>query len=303
MNWKIKYEDIARELRRTSNSEILFHHRLSTSTDDRPTSCHPFSTKDVFETEFVGAHNGMLWNEHELYEKHKERFGIRYVSDNGKDFNDSEAYVYDLASYFSGLIDGIEMEGYGAFILVEYDKATHKKLRLHWGTTDATSAPLRVDHNQDHLDISSEGKGWLAVKDTHYIYEYATGDLTFEPLTHADGKKRSKYSPYYNNYVATPTHNWANDDDWDGYGAYKTPPKNATLSEFDQHMIDEENEAILDILRETFPDREHYGFSMLQDGCCEACDDIEFNTPTHIITKQSHSAEFIAVQRVLEAQT
>lgn len=310
MNWRIKYEEIAAELRRTTNPEILFHQRLSTSTANRPTACHPFSTKDTFDTEFVGVHNGIVWNEHELYELHKERFGIRYVSDNGKDFNDSEAYIYDLASYFTGKIDGIEMNGYGAFVVIEYNKETHEPITLHWGTTDPSSAPLRVHHNQQHLSISSEGKGWLVEKDTHYTYDYATGDITFTPLVHSANKVRSKYSPYYGSSASSRSYYpYSDDTDY-------TPPKNSTVSDYDMACIAEENEAIIAVLNKEFPlegGRKHYGYSFFPDGCCETCDELLWNGEdwdTSAINAQREkekrttnlSVEFQAVQKMIEQQ-
>lgn len=248
MDWKIKYNDIARALKRTVNPEILFHHRLSTSTADRITACHPFSTKDVFKTEFVGVHNGMLANEHALYEVHKQRFpGLRYVSDNGRDFNDSEAYVYDLASYFSGLTDGIQMTGYGAFIVVEYDKKTHERLRLHWGTTNTASAPLRVHHTKNHLDITSEGKGWLVKQDVHYVYDYKTGDITTSDLVHKP--LQPKYDPYaytggYGSGYSSGYHYSGSYDSW--------MPRRIdydNLSPYEIEAIEEEREIIAELER------------------------------------------------------
>lgn len=272
MSWKVDYKDIVKALRRTVNPEILFHHRLSTSTADRPTACHPFSTKDVFETEFVGVHNGMLRNEHELYEKHKERFGIRYVSDNGTDFNDSEAYIYDLASYFSGITDGIEMTGYGAFILVEYDKETHQRLRLHFGTTNTTSAPLKVHLTENHLDVTSEGKGWAVQADTHYIYDYADNKLTNRPLVHATVPYERQFSPYY-------------ESDYDGYT--RTPDSEheqymqdvADLADYygDSYGYDDDlafpDDFVEEQMAELYPGKQlHFGWSMYKNGCCDKCD-------------------------------
>src|SRR4051812_11361997 len=44
---------IKKWLKRYPSSNILFHHRLPTSTDNVKNACHPFSTKDVFRTNYV----------------------------------------------------------------------------------------------------------------------------------------------------------------------------------------------------------------------------------------------------------
>lgn len=166
---------ILRLLKRGEESEILFHHRWPTSTENVRNSCHPFSTKSYFEHNYVVVHNGVLYNEHALKREHEE-MGIKYISEqlNGR-FNDSEALTYDIARYLEGQTDALSARGSIAFIAVQRDKEG-KALRLffarNWGS------PLKMKKTELSLTISSEGEGDIVPPDTLYCFNYDTKELS-----------------------------------------------------------------------------------------------------------------------------
>lgn len=177
-------------LRRNQASEILFHHRLPTSTLNVRNSCHPFSTKDVFENNYVGVHNGVLWNEEEL-KREQAKKGINYISeDEFGAFNDSEALVYDLASYIEGKKDFIEARGSIAFVLVQKDKKG-KTLATYFGRNHGN--PLVMKHNRKHLTLSSEGKGTLIEPHKLYCFNHETGVITSSPCYFPEGYSSGRY--------------------------------------------------------------------------------------------------------------
>lgn len=143
-------------LRRVGAKQVLWHHRFPTSTSNVHNACHPFSTKDYFEHNYVGVHNGVLWNEKELKSEHELR-GIKYVSQQKSgDFNDSEALIYDIARYIEGEVKEITAEGTIAFIVVQMDKEGKQKA-VYFGRNSGN--PLVMKKTKKSITLSSEGEG------------------------------------------------------------------------------------------------------------------------------------------------
>lgn len=158
-------------------SEILFHHRMPTSTPNVRNACHPFSTKDYFKHNYVVVHNGVLWNDSELKAAHN-RLGIDYVSEQeDSSFNDSEALTYDLARYIEGEVDSITARGSIAFIVIQRDKKGRRKA-LYFGRN--TGNPLIMKRTIKSLTLSSEGDGVLIDPDVMYRFDYKTREVTRE---------------------------------------------------------------------------------------------------------------------------
>ena len=182
----IKETRIKTLLKRTrgENKEVLFHHRYSTSTADVRNACHPFSTKDAYDHEYIGVHNGVIQNSFSLKEEHKKN-GIEYVSNqpptstNYVRFNDSEALIYDLAAYFEGKKDKITAYGNNAFIVMRLGQ-DGKPSQLFFGHN--TGNPLVMKRNKNGIVISSEGDGEALPVNTLHTYDYATDTISVEPM-------------------------------------------------------------------------------------------------------------------------
>lgn len=165
-------------LHSVQDSEVLFHHRNPTSTDNVRNACHPFSTKQYFgDRQFVMVHNGWLTNQRALQTAHKA-LGIEYVSVqlDGR-FNDSEALLYDLGLVVSGQQTEVDAEGAIAFVMIERFKG--KAVKVHFGRN---TSPLNLKQTDNGLSLSSEGPGEAILPHTLYTFEYATGKLTTTPL-------------------------------------------------------------------------------------------------------------------------
>jgi asparagine synthetase B (glutamine-hydrolysing) len=183
-------------LRGNPASEVLFHHRFPTSTDNVRNACHPFSTKSYFGTkQYVMVHNGYLYNEAVLKADHTA-LGVEYVSvqPNGR-FNDSEALMWDIALYLEGDQAKLEAQGAIAFVMIERENDVATKLHFARNTS-----PLNMLYTESELMLSSEGPGKPIEPDMLYTYDYASGELTTIPLEIPDyswsSSRESDYSYY-----------------------------------------------------------------------------------------------------------
>lgn len=178
-------------LRRDKATEILFHHRFPTSTSNVRNACHPFSTKDYYDHNYVLVHNGVLYNDDELAEKHLSE-GISYVSmQNDGRFNDSEALTHDVAQFIEGKVTKITAAGTIAFICVQRDSKGKKKA-LYFGRNNGN--PLKMKFTKHSLTLSSEGDGEDVPVNRLHRYDYKTKSLTSTPVIIPTG-----YTPNYSN--------------------------------------------------------------------------------------------------------
>ena len=167
---KIKHETIEKNmvklLKRTNANEILFHHRMPTSTDNVINACHPFEVK-IGKKKYVVVHNGYLFNDYVLKEKHY-KMGYKYssIQPDGK-FNDSEALAYDIALTLSGKQKKLKAEGAIAFIAQSEGK-------IYFGRN--SQSPLHYHINDKFVTIRSEGRGMNIKPDT--LYTFYNGKLT-----------------------------------------------------------------------------------------------------------------------------
>lgn len=171
---KIQHEtveqNIVKLLKRTNASEILFHHRMPTSTDNVLSACHPFEVM-IDNKKYVVVHNGYLSNDYELKEKHY-KMGYKYSSmqPNGQ-FNDSEALAYDIALTLSGKQKKLRSKGAIAFIAQSDGK-------IYFGRN--SQSPLHYHINDKFVTIRSEGRGVNIKTDT--LYTFYNGKLTERKL-------------------------------------------------------------------------------------------------------------------------
>lgn len=195
-------------LRKTvgDNAEVLFHHRRSTSTIDIRNACHPFSTKEHFDYQYVGIHNGVVRNSRDLRKTHEE-MGITYTSIQQDDtFNDSEALIYDLARYFEGQVDKITAAGSVAFVVVKRDKQG-KPMTLFFGHNSGN--PLVMKKTEHSLTVASTGEGDPVPVNELHIFDYETNELrTTTMYVPSYYQQPQTYAPYI------PTKSDLEDDDY-----------------------------------------------------------------------------------------
>lgn len=194
---------------------ILFHHRFPTSTINVRKAAHPFTTGNYFgDTEYVLAHNGVMWNEHKLQKKHTE-LGITYQSTlEDKTFNDSEALLWDFCLWKEGKIPEMESIGNVAFICLKLHKGILERMYFY-----RNNNPLMMLRTKDSLQLSSEGEGLPIETDTLYNWSYSSRRLSKKPLEIASSSYKSLstygnagYSPNEYSYDGHTTNNRRDDE-------------------------------------------------------------------------------------------
>jgi len=170
-----KERKILSQLKNTPSSSIMFHHRWPTSTDNVKNACHPFSTKDHFDTNYVLIHNGHIQNSKELRVEH-EALGITYNSVQPDDgFNDSEALLWDVALTLEGKQDELKAYGNIAFIVLAMPRDKRKSTVLHFARN---VQPLNMQLDETMILLASELDGEEIDSHKLYSYNYKSNKLT-----------------------------------------------------------------------------------------------------------------------------
>ena len=148
-------------------SEIMFHHRNPTSTENTLKSTHPFVVK-LDSKSYYFVHNGIVQNADELQKEHRKR-DIAYKSQAGELFNDSEALAWDFCLWLNNKQAQMRAKGAVAFICLETDKG-NRAVKLYFYHNEAV--PLKVYRDKTLLVISSEG-GYPSLKENClYCWDY-----------------------------------------------------------------------------------------------------------------------------------
>lgn len=183
-------QGIVKTLKRTTATEMLFHHRMPTSTDNVLNACHPFRI-ELNKNIYVIVHNGYLSNENELKKEHDSKgYKYRSIQPDGR-FNDSESLAYDIALFLEGEQTELKSKGAIAFIAIRNGQT------IYFGRN--AQSPLVYNLNDRHLTIRSEGKGIDC--ETNQLYIYENNQITKEPLEIPEYSYTSGYgwtSPGYN---------------------------------------------------------------------------------------------------------
>lgn len=191
LKWLVKYD----------SNLLLFHHRRPTSTINVKRAAHPFSTKGHFgENQYILVHNGVIHNAWELRKEH-EKLGIKYQSvlQDGK-FNDSEAFLWDMALYLEGEQKELKVEGNIAFVCIKTLNGGLDKLYFGRNTN-----PLNMFRDKKGIALSSEGNGDEIERDTLYTFNYDLHRLTSREL-----EIPTKSWTNYNKDNACSQNNWNN---------------------------------------------------------------------------------------------
>lgn len=167
-------------LARYPSSEIMFHHRYPTSTENTKSAAHPFSTRKFFKgVNYILVHNGQVSNAWELKKAHDE-LGIVYSSlqADGR-YNDSEALLWDVSLYLQGKQDEMKAKGTIAFICMAlYTDKTKDTLYFARNTN-----PLNMFFNKKKgLFLSSEGKGAPILAHKLYSFKYLNKHMEYKEL-------------------------------------------------------------------------------------------------------------------------
>src|SRR3990167_5170244 len=176
--------------------EILFHHRMPTSTENLAEVTHPIVVKsDLLDYDYYLIHNGVLSNEDELKVEY-EKMGFVYTTtinkkttteiggtivseseENG--FNDSESLAIDVALYLDEKKNTIDSVGSIAFICYQTYKDGRVK-SIHYGRNGGN--PLIIEDNNDVFFLKSTGSGKEIDEDVIYTIDYSTWKTISKPV-------------------------------------------------------------------------------------------------------------------------
>lgn len=253
-------------------SEILFHHRLPTSTLNVRNSCHPFSTKDVFKHNYIVVHNGIVYNDAELKKEH-EALGIKYVSEmpDGS-FNDSEALAYDIGRFLEGQTQQMTSKGSVAFIAIKRSK---KGVPLAVYFYRNFGSPLRAKITNWSLTVSSEGEGELLEVNKLFCFDYKTQGMTKRNLDIPEYSRTYYGANYYEGFGFGYSPRWQRrshsvideEEDDELFELGYTPPTNSeTARYFDQEFEWRERGKIKAIKDRLMYEANENPFDALEDG-------------------------------------
>lgn len=183
-------KDIIRILDLEFSDEILFHHRLPTSTANVREAAHPIKVSHpMLKYDYFVVHNGIIHNDTELKKEH-EVLGFEYNTEltttiksrtqeiiaQSSEWNDSEALAIEMAIAIESGLDKIGTRGPIACICLQTKKNSTKATRLFFGRNFGN--PLRAKFDETYISLTSEGDGELVEVDKLFSFDYRT--LTVE---------------------------------------------------------------------------------------------------------------------------
>lgn len=168
-----KEHDIKKFVKNNVTKEMLFHHRLPTSTANLYEAAHPIEVEnDSLKYRYFLAHNGVINNSKDLYDKHV-KLGFQYTTELRKEtriitrdrqihdsvevkFNDSESLAIELARFVEGLSDSIDTRGAVAFVMFQFSKEDASLVRVFFGRNEGN--PLNVERNNEFFVLKSSSQ-------------------------------------------------------------------------------------------------------------------------------------------------
>lgn len=195
-------EGILSKLKEENSNEILFHHRMPTSTPNFWEATHPIVVKnDMLEYDYHVIHNGVITNPEYCRTKHIE-MGFEYTTEyqeydviefknrKRKDqikrktvtkFNDSEALAIDLALVLDGKKEELNARGSIAFILYR-TKKNGEIVDVIFGHNSGNPLFMEGDPKSDMFSLKSASKGRPLETNVFYRLDYKTNEITQRPF-------------------------------------------------------------------------------------------------------------------------
>jgi predicted glutamine amidotransferase len=175
-------QDFLDELKRSKSNHILCHHRIPTSTSNNTKSNHPIVLDDDgYKHNYYFIHNGNINNAKELREEH-EKMGLKYTTDSGDQFTDSEALAHEIALIAEGINEPKDFNAKGglAFIMIQTDKCDNP-VALYFGRN--YNNPIKIYQTKDSLTLRSEGDtGEIVDTNKLFRYDYKTKETTMQEV-------------------------------------------------------------------------------------------------------------------------
>lgn len=172
--------EIAALLRNEDAEEIMFHHRMPTSTPNYVGAAHPITIDNpALEYRYEIIHNGVINNADKLKKDHEE-LGFVYSTEyeletitetktkerlvfsggvieeeddewlekfdktSKSGFNDSESLAYELALVLEGWKNEVDITGGAAFMVYQVERETNRVVSLYYGSNAGRPLVLEV---------------------------------------------------------------------------------------------------------------------------------------------------------------
>lgn len=184
-------KEIMEKLEKSEADEIMFHHRLPTSTPNIIESTHPIRVfNDNLKYGYYVVHNGVIRNDEELREQ-QVKDGFEYTTELKKQFvtnknvyseimwNDSEAVAIDFCQAIE-TSKKMTSEGSIAIVALQFEKKSGKAIALYFGRNEGN--PLKIENDANFLSISSESGKDLKTN-TLYRYDYSKNAISESKMT------------------------------------------------------------------------------------------------------------------------
>lgn len=269
---------ITKMLRDEDSDEILFHHRLPTSTPNLRDCSHPIVVKnDLLKYDYYFVHNGVISNEDKLRADHED-LGFEYTTIVEKIttvrtqnetnevieeyFNDSEAAAIDLALTLEGVQTEMQARGSIAFICLQTDKEGNI-INIFYGRNTGNPLVVERDKGSKLFFLKSEGHGHTLDPDKVVQVCYDSGDVHVIDMKVGSwyyGKNTTGTKSHYgfnadrakelpdpsDTQTQLPTIDWDEDDLNEGYERY-TETLAAEIDRKLTELSEEEEQLISDI--------------------------------------------------------
>ena len=209
---------ILKALKDHNATEVIFHHRIPTSTENSTKYNHPImALNNNYKHNYYLVHNGIIYNRDTIKKEHND-LNIKYFTDIDNKYNDSECLLHELALVIEGVKEKEDFEARGsmAFIMLQTDKQ-NKPLNLYFGRNYQNPLKIVFDPN-DSLSLSSEGLGEDVEVNTLHRFNYKTREIFTERFRFPDyyDYTTTGYNGKYtgNGCGGYTANDWGDDDEY-----------------------------------------------------------------------------------------
>lgn len=180
-------KEIMKLLRRETAPEILFHHRMPTSTANLDFCAHPILVSNPkLKYDYLVVHNGVISNHAKLSPGHKQE-GFSYTTEHeiinvvrykGRDiagtghhtkYNDSESLAIEVAMYVEGLKNTMDFEGTAAIMFYQIDKTTNRVHAFWYGRNSGNPLGREVIKHKKGEIIKIASVGGTAIENGYLV--------------------------------------------------------------------------------------------------------------------------------------
>lgn len=187
--------EIRKNMKSVQSNTMLMHHRNPTSSPNIEECNHPiYVHNDMLDFDYLVVHNGVIENAKSLKTIYEKK-GFTYTTEVVKifkskisnvehlieeSFNDSESFAIDIAITIESDGKMIDSNGSIAFVALQVDKENSEVKSVYFGRNFRN--PLKIDHTNTELFLSSEGRGKDVEPNMLHNYDLKTKNISSKSL-------------------------------------------------------------------------------------------------------------------------